>query len=33
MEKQYLSLNIESDTFKGMKLDFNELLQQLLREK
>lgn len=32
MEKQYLSLNIESDTFKGMKLDFNELLQQLLKK-
>lgn len=30
MNKQYLMLNLESDTFKGMKADFDELLQQLL---
>lgn len=32
MNKQYLMLNLESDTFKGMKADFNELLQQLLEK-
>lgn len=32
MTKQYLLLTIESDTFKGMKADFNELLQQLLEK-
>ena len=25
MNKQYLMLNLESDTFKGMKADFDEL--------
>lgn len=30
MNKQYLELTLESDTFKSMKADFNELLQQLL---
>ena len=33
MNKQYLMLNLESDTFKGMKADFDELLQQLLEAK
>ena len=32
MNKQYLMLNLESDTFKGMKADFDELLQQLLEK-
>lgn len=30
MNKQYLELTLESDTFKNLKADFNELLQQLL---
>lgn len=32
MNKKYLELTIESDTFSGMKADFNELLQQLLEK-
>ena len=32
MTKQYLTLNLESDTFKAMKADFDELLQQLLEK-
>lgn len=32
MTKQYLTLTLESDTFKGMKADFDELLQQLLEK-
>ena len=32
MNKQYLTLTLESDTFKGMKADFDELLQQLLEK-
>lgn len=32
MTKQYLTLNLESDTFKGMKADFDDLLQQLLEK-
>ena len=32
MNKQYLTLTLESDTFKSAKLDFDELLQQLLQK-
>lgn len=32
MNKQYLELTLESDTFKGLKADFNKLLQQLLEK-
>ena len=32
MNKQYLSLTLESDTFRGMKVDFDELMQQLLEK-
>lgn len=32
MTKQYLTLNLKSDTFKGMKADFDDLLQQLLEK-
>ena len=32
MNKQYLELTLESDTFKNLKADFNELLQQLLEK-
>ena len=32
MTKQYLNLTLESDTFKSAKLDFDELLQQLLQK-
>lgn len=32
MNKQYLSLTLESDTFRGMKASFNEIMQQLLEK-
>lgn len=32
MNKQYLNLTLESDTFRGMKADFDELMQQLLEK-
>ena len=32
MNKQYLSLTLESDTFRGMKADFDQLMQQLLEK-
>lgn len=32
MNKQYLTLTLESDTFKGMKSDFDDLMQQLLEK-
>ena len=32
MNKQYLNLTLESDTFRGMKADFDELMQQQLEK-
>lgn len=32
MNKKYLELTLESDTFKNLRADFNELLQQLLEK-